>query len=150
MRRIVALFVFTLLTASSVLNAGNDKRNIVPAPQRWLLSGGELSMSDVRIIKPDDSTGLFAGLMGEFEKELKEVSEISVTTNSGVYILFESIKDPTLGDEGYRLIIEDNIKVLAQGYSGMLYATRTILQLLSQSEDRHSLPKGIITDYPEY
>ena len=151
MRRIAALLTFILFTTSFISNAGNDKKNIVPTPQRWVLSGGDLSISNVRIIKPDeDSAGLFSGLLGEFEKELSDMSQISVTTNSEVYILFEYINDTTLGDEGYRLIIEDNIKVLAQGYSGMLYATRTILQLLSQSEDKQSLPKGVITDYPEY
>ncbi len=151
MKRLTANIALFIFLTTSVLAADNSNKTIIPAPQRWVESGGELSLSELYFIEPDDDTlGMFNRFLPEFKKELSEISEITVTKNSGTYILFEYINDTSLGDEGYRLIIEDNIKVLAQGYSGMLYATRTLLQLLWQSDDKNSLPKGVITDYPEY
>ena len=58
-------------------------------------------------------------------------------------------KDKSLGDEGYALNIGRTVQVDAATARGAFWATRTLLQLSEQSDDR-SLPCGQTTDVPEY
>ena len=57
--------------------------------------------------------------------------------------------DKLLGTEGYRLDISDVTTITASTVEGLVWGTRTVLQL---SEQNHSaaLPKGVAVDVPEY
>ena len=58
--------------------------------------------------------------------------------------------DRELGDEGYAVTISDRrVEVTAPTAKGVYWATRTLLQMAEQGEDR-SLPCGEIRDWPDY
>ncbi|MDO5608691.1 MAG: glycoside hydrolase family 20 protein, partial [Capnocytophaga sp.] len=51
------------------------------------------------------------------------------------------------GKEAYNIEINNTIQITANSTVGLYWATRTLLQMLEQS---HTLPKGKITDFPNY
>lgn len=64
-----------------------------------------------------------------------------------VYLTLKA--DRKLGREGYKIGIGSSVKVSAPEPVGVYWASRTLLQLAEQTADR-SLPKGEITDFPDY
>ena len=58
-------------------------------------------------------------------------------------------KDKKLTSEGYKIDITDKIVVSAPEIVGVFWATRTLLQISEQSENR-SIPCGKIIDFPDY
>lgn len=54
-----------------------------------------------------------------------------------------------LGEEGYRIRIDESVEVSASHAKGLYWATRTLLQIAEQ-DGQHRLPKGTITDRPDY
>lgn len=65
---------------------------------------------------------------------------------SGIRFSLSSKSD--LGEEGYRIRIGQGIEVSASHAKGLYWVTRTLLQIAEQDECR--LPKGTITDSPDY
>lgn len=57
--------------------------------------------------------------------------------------------DKKLGKEGYTVKVTDRVSISAPEEIGVYWATRTLLQMSEQSA-QHSLPKGVIRDFPEY
>ncbi len=151
MKRLLILFTVILLLPVSVLNASNDKINLIPTPQFWRPGTGVLELKEVGFgITDNDKSGLLDGLLGEFEEELYAVGKIKVTSSAKIKIDFVYVEGTAMGKEGYELIIGDNIEIRANEYSGLLYGTRSLLQLLTQSKKNNSLPRGTVTDFPEY
>lgn len=59
--------------------------------------------------------------------------------------------DKQLGNEGYRLSIGDVTTVMASTEEGLIWGTRTVLQLSEQNAaNGFALPKGSAVDVPEY
>ena len=54
-----------------------------------------------------------------------------------------------LGAEGYKIAIGNNVAVTAPTAQGVFWGTRTLLQILEQNNGAQ-LPKGNITDWPDY
>ena len=93
------------------------------------------------------------------QEDLKEISGLDLTVEEGnapsssndIYI--ESQTDDTygVGDEGYLLKTDDEgVHICASTYTGCLYGTITVEQILDQAEDNRTVPKGITRDYPAY
>lgn len=53
-----------------------------------------------------------------------------------------------LGDEGYKIDIADRVEVTASSFRGLVWTTRTLLQIAEQKDG--VLPRGQIVDYPDY
>ncbi len=65
-------------------------------------------------------------------------------SSNDIYI--ESQTDDTygVGDEGYLLKTDDEgVHIYAPTYTGCLYGTITVEQILDQAEDNRTVPKGI-------
>ena len=58
-------------------------------------------------------------------------------------------KDRELGKEGYTIDIDKQVNISAPKALGVYWATRTLLQIAEQSDNRQ-LPQGTIRDYPDY
>jgi len=63
-------------------------------------------------------------------------------------ILFTVTTDTAHGPEAYRMVIDNSIRISGQP-KGCFWATRTMLQILEQSQQR-SIPRGTITDFPQW
>ena len=59
--------------------------------------------------------------------------------------------DQALGEEGYHIDMSaDHVNVSALSEKGILYAGTTLTQMLDGSEEKNTLPRGLIRDYPAY
>ncbi|MDT3397490.1 beta-N-acetylhexosaminidase, partial [Streptomyces sp. B1866] len=56
--------------------------------------------------------------------------------------------DPQLGEEGYRLLVGDAVRISAVRPAGAFYGTRSLLQILGQGQA--SVPGGEARDWPRY
>ncbi len=135
----------------------NEKPDVLPAIQEWYgLEGYMVFTEDSKIIINDKAqVGLNKAAL-EMQSDLKEIIGMTLEIVEGdkpvansVYI--ESQKEDIYGTgkEGY-FIINDNkgIEIYSSTYTGALYGTVTIEQILTLDEDHNSVPKGIIRDYP--
>ena len=74
---------------------------------------------------------------------------VTDTPKSGdFYIALDG--DTALSDEGYFIEIKDIVKISAYNQKAILYSAATLVQIMSQSDDKRTLPCGIIRDYPAY
>ena len=86
------------------------------------------------------------------------VNKVEILPEKGNIYMELSDDLSTLGDEGYKLIIsEDLLSISAFKPAGLFYGVQTLLQVLPEKiyePDSQScqwyLPTGTITDYPEY
>ena len=145
-----SFFIATVLFTCSFTMFSTEKPEIIPAPQKWQAAEGVLKLKTVEVFLPDDTTGLLSKLVSEFTGELYAVGKVEVTASADVSIIFQYADDKRLGDEGYELVIGDDVKIKANRYAGLLYGTRSLLQMLLTSKDNNTLPKGTLTDHPEY
>ncbi len=64
------------------------------------------------------------------------------------FFLTLSTEDNGLCNEGNIITITDSVKIEAKSAQGAFYGTRSVLQVLKQTES--TLPQGIVRDYPKY
>ena len=145
-----------ILIKGKYASAGtNSKPFVIPSLREWYGLEGNFKLSHKsRIILPtnDDLLIQVAQLLkDDLKKQIGLDLEIKINskTKEGD-ILIENSKEIQLGSEGYKLDIDKIIHISAPSYSGKVFATRTILQLLEQSTSDFTLPKGLIRDYPTY
>lgn len=75
----------------------------------------------------------------------------------GIHLILNSEQDENLGEEGYRLDIDGNVKIMANKPSGIFYGVQTLFQLLppeiyaNEPQDLDLIvPSVHITDVPRY
>ncbi|MDU6297302.1 discoidin domain-containing protein [Clostridium celatum] len=139
----------------------NDVPKVIPSLQEWyglngsftLTENSRILINDVNNVDLNKVADLFNDDLKYFtdiELEVVEVSSEEEVKPGDIYI--ESIDENgyDLGKEGYFTIIDDSIKIYSPTYTGNLYGTVTLLQILWQAEDELNIPCGIIRDYPKY
>lgn len=131
----------------------NPKPFVVPALREWLGKEGDFIASN-KITLAIDPT---------YQTELKDVAETfasdyaklldrKITIHYGkpqkgnIFITLNN-DEKTLGDEGYVMEVSDILTIKANKSSGCFWGTRTVLQLLEQS---NRISKGVARDYPKY
>ncbi len=66
-------------------------------------------------------------------------------------IRLQLIDDAALGEEGYRLLVGKDIRLIAQADAGLLHAVQSLRQLLpAQPQPDYTLPQLAIADVPAY
>lgn len=155
MRKIIpfVLTAFCLVMASASVSAReNEKPFVIPEIREWKGSTGEFTFSrNTRIVCGKDCNETVS-VARQFASDYGRMHgvKLRVTTNrhqNGDIVLLLD-EDMELGTEGYRINISDNVEVSASTERGLMWATRTLLQIAEQNSGK--LPKGTITDYPDY
>ena len=147
--------------ASMIPSGSNEKPEVVPTIQEWAGGSGSFVLADGAQIVLNDAAGVgLSGVADNMIADVAEISDIELTStkgsapvSGGVYI--ETLADGSdpyaLGDEGYLLkVSEDGIQIYANTYTGAIYGTITVEQILWQAEDHASVPCGLARDYPAY
>lgn len=143
---IICFGIHSLLFSKNI----NPKPFVIPEIKQWEGSVGEFIIdNDCKIIidENDEISESIAEMFSEdyfkmFNKRLK----VKKDKHSNGDIIF--IKSDNIETEGYRIEIENNIKIFYNDKRGAFWATRTVLQIAEQN--KCSIPKGKITDYPDY
>lgn len=140
------------ITSLDLYATVQPKPFVIPELKEWHGEEGVFVSSHPRIVCPDGDEELLR-IAHLFAADYKEMfgKEIGVTTGKGKSgdFIFSLRKDKKLGKEGYAVKISDRVMVSAPQYIGVFWATRTLLQMTAQSENR-SLPRGSIRDFPDY
>lgn len=145
------LFLFFTLLFSVSTFAQNAKPFVIPELKEWKGNDGSFLFSAKTKLVADEASKQVAAQFTADYKEMfgkKLKLQVGNAKNEGQIIF--SI-DPKIlneqGKEAYKIEIGNSVKVTANNTLGLYWATRTLLQVLEQS---HSLPKGEITDFPDY
>ena len=127
---------------------------IVPAPQKWQPSEGQVLLKNRTITAAKEFKALAELFATELNKLTKQDFEaegslafLNIFASSEAAFIFEMQAD--LAEEAYEIDIAESVVIKASSYKGAYYATRTLLQILEASDDL-SLAKGKIVDSPKY
>lgn len=132
------------------------KPNTIPALQEWTDGIGSFTFpASGRIVLDQAYASQLATTGQVFQDDLLSLTGMSHPVVNGTQaslipgdiFLTISSTDTGLGGEGYTLAITDRIIVNAQQETGTFYGTRTILQLLKQS---NIIQAGSARDFPRY
>ena len=151
--------LFTLLLITSILASQpatpqtNEKPFVIPELREWKGGKGTFTPGDeIRIIYPEKEEGL-KKIAHQFAKDYHSMFNIEPNITTGKSkkgdIVLSIKKDKKLSKEGYNIKIDDKIEITAPAEEGILWGTRTILQIAEQNSGQN-IPKGTIRDYPDY
>lgn len=146
-----AILLAALLPAAAF--AVNTKPFVVPELREWKGAEGSFVPTATTRIVADESLAAVADSLAAdwaamFGRTLTVATGKAAKPVKGDIVL--TIKtNKKLGDEAYTIDIADRVTVAANKPIGAYWATRTLLQIAEQSAD-HALPKGKITDWPDY
>lgn len=136
-------------------NVGNEKPKVIPELAEWYGTEGNFEISDsTKIIVDSNYKDELMEAANKFASDYEDIlgKEIAVeegtkaTKNS--FFLTLSTEDRGLCNEGNIITITDSVKIEAKSAQGAFYGTRSVLQVLKQTES--TLPQGIVRDYPKY
>ncbi len=120
---------------------------VVPFPSDLVETGGELVLASDALVVIDAAAP--QGTL-ELESTLAALS-IAHSASATISITLSLDGDPSLGDEGYALTIDDNISIRATTDTGLFYGVQTLRQLLpAAAEDEYTLPHIEVSDSPAY
>lgn len=152
------LFLVTVLMLSMSANLfAAEKKNakpfVIPEIREWKGAVGEFTITEsTRIVYSNKNTELadVAKLLSEDYKKMFGI-ELPVAEGKAAKgdIVIGIKNNKKVGNEGYTINIAANVKIDATTVRGAIWATRTLLQIAEQNEGKN-LPKGVITDYPDY
>ena len=139
---------------AAVSAAENPRPFVIPELKSW--HGGEgrfVPTEDTRIVYPsgDETLERVARMLADDCAEMFGFRPAIAAGRGGRGDVSLAVKaDKELGDEGYAVAISGKrVDVKAPTAKGVYWATRTLLQMAEQSDDR-SLPCGEVRDWPDY
>lgn len=134
----------------------NPEPRVIPSLREWLGATGEFRLSDKsKIVIRADDEAVLRGTADILQQELLDLTKLPLTVEVGspqegdIYLMLDAAQ-AGLGKEGYELNIGEYASVAASEQTGVMFGTRTILQLLGHAADHKAMPKGQSRDYPKY
>lgn len=133
------------------LYAQNEKPFVIPELKEWQGKEGVfVPQAGMRIVYAQDALRSVAeAFAADYGRMFDAVPAVVQGKPSEGDIYFTLKKDKRLGREGYTIRVDRYVTVSAPEAVGAYWATRTLLQISEQSEDRR-LPKGQLRDWPDY
>ena len=141
--------------------APNAKPEVIPTIQEWYGYKGDFTLTENSKIIINDAAKVGLDKIAEnMQADIEEITGMKLSIKKGTKpgtsadIYMESLKDAEkydLGEEGYLMVTDsDGIQIYAPTYTGCIYGTITVEQILWMDEDHVNVPKGIMRDYPAY
>ena len=132
----------------------NAKPAVIPELQEWHGTSGDFIVDSASRIIVGSSK--LRDVAEKFAEDYKEIIglDIEVVTGTksdaleGDFYLALTTEKKGLDKEGYTIEIEQSVCIEAEQTVGAYWSTRTILQILKQTNG--SIPKGMVRDYPKY
>ena len=134
----------------------NAKPAVIPELAEWKgAKGGEFAVKDgSRIVVANKDKAALQRAATEFQKDYKDIlgKDLQIvyadSANAGDFFFTLVEAGTGLKEEGYNLKIGDSVTVEAETSTGAYWATRSILQILKQTDG--TIAKGEARDYPKY
>jgi hexosaminidase len=135
----------------------NPEPKVIPSLRQWEAGAGSFVLvPSSRIVVDHASAAQLSQTAQVFQSDLLAMTgrRLRVVTASsastGDFFLTLSHADAGIGKEGYIFRIGDSASISANSSAGVLYGTRTALQILVQDPGRARIPRGTARDYPQY
>ncbi|ENE2732216.1 beta-N-acetylhexosaminidase [Stenotrophomonas maltophilia] len=120
--------------------------HIVPIPQSLQPGTGELVFTAAAVEDTAGAPNASAALNAVLARLEMRPGGKAVTT-----IRLKRVEDAALGEEGYRLVIGDDIELTARTDAGLLHAVQSLRQLLpAHAQAEYRLGHVVINDVPAY
>lgn len=133
--------------SSSLPQTADEQLTLVPYPSSVVRHQGEWELGNV--VHLEAATGSETSLPAL--KRLLADLDITESDTAESQIELFLVQEPELGEEGYRLIIDNQITLSANTDTGLFYAVQTLRQLLpAEVQASYPLPLVDITDSPSY
>lgn len=146
------LFVLCIVNALAVF-AENVKPFVIPELKEWHGKEGHFSVDASTRVVCNHKNKQLVDVAEQFAEDYYTMFGVKLQVVDGRAgngdIVFELSKNKKLGKEGYSIDINKKVVVSAPEVVGTFWATRTLLQISEQTDDR-TLPKGLIKDFPDY
>ena len=136
----------------------NEKPMIIPSIQEWYGYEENFVLDrNTKIVVKDNMNLNLLAVAENMQADMKDITGFEpeiVTGEAGknsIYIeaLAEDVYDT--GEEGYFMVTEkDGIKIYSHTYTGALYGTVTVEQILWRDDANKNVPCGVMRDYPDY
>ncbi|WP_162618712.1 family 20 glycosylhydrolase [Pedobacter yulinensis] len=126
---------------------------VIPALREWYGAPGSLELRpQTRIVVSSKNNVVAMAVAKILKDELAAVlgrspQIVAGAPAKGDIYLTTAEADRAIGQEGYYFTVTDKVAISASHYQGLFWGTRTLLQLLDQS---NMLPRGTARDYPEF
>jgi len=149
MKRIVFLTMayFWAVTQVFSQSATNEKPFTVPEITQWTGATGSTALSGRVVVKSKSLQAVAKQFAADYEVMFgKKLSLVGGKAKKGDIVLTLKKLD-TMPSEGYQIMIGDVVEVVSPAEIGAFWATRTLLQMLETSPN---IPKGTMTDIPQY
>lgn len=128
--------------------------NVIPALQEWIGGyglynniGSTITVDPKHFSQLKETAKLLASDISFFNNREYEICKGEDGPQSSIFVTLDC-DDNSLGDDGYILTIDQNIRLEANSAKGIFLGTRTIVQLINIYGD--NIPKGVARDYPKY
>ena len=154
MKKLTIFIIICFITFSSILanTQKNEKPFVIPELKHWEGYTGDFIITNkTKIVCHKNNRELLEAAQqfsSDYEKMFNTKLTIEEEISKGRNIILNVANIDNIGNEGYIIDICENIVISANSLRGAIWATRTILQIAEQN--KQSLPKGRITDYPDY
>ncbi len=127
----------------------NPKPFVVPEVKTWQGAEGATQLSGRVIAKSAKLASVAEALAKDYGEMFGRQLTVATGKAQNGDIVLTLGGDKKLGAEGYTLAAGETVEIAAPTQKGVFWATRTLLQIAEQNGGK-SLPKGNISDTPEY
>jgi hexosaminidase len=131
-RSIFVIAIIMMAFAGHLCAAASARPTLVPWPQKVTMIEGSLTAPKSLSIGVAGKNAATRSVAETFAYDLKELGFLAVPASKSPTIILGLSPDKTLGDEGYRLSVDKNIRITAATEQGLFWGTRTALQLLAK------------------
>lgn len=138
-------------------NEGQNKPSVSPELSEWYSDSHDVFTTDneSRIVINDEDKSDLKSVAEDFKNDYEDVTGNTIDIVYGedskkgdFHLTLDD--DSFLGKEGYKLDIDDKVSIQAPDKVGAYWSTRSILQIMNQSENKAEIPYGEARDYPKY
>jgi len=148
--------VLLTLTASAVVCAQPSLLKVIPEVQSFAVSSGTFSPpNNIAILVKKANSDSLMSVANQLRDDLQTMfgttatvaeTELNTAPDNAVLLRISDVK--LKNTEAYNMSIAGGITVDGATRTGAFWATRTILQLFENHKTE--IPRGVITDYPDY
>jgi hexosaminidase len=169
MKFYLPIIPFLLLAAMALFQSCNNepptnltKESLIPKPVSVTATGKAFSLTSNTIIYVPTGNSEISAVANQLVSQLTEVTGYATAIqptdtkpSAGIYLTIKD-NDPELGNEGYDLVIEEDlITISANNPAGIFMGVQTLIQIVPLTADktvsgRFRLAAGTIRDYPGY
>ncbi len=148
------------ISCQKLIPADLSKASLIPIPVEVLATGSSFCLNEkskIFVEEGSEELNQTATLLAKQVLRLTgikpSVNVVSQPPSNGIYLTIDTGFNK-LGNEGYKLIINEKLIVLsANKPAGIAMGVQTFLQSLKQVGEKQTswiAPSGMITDYPQY